>query len=181
MVPCMPVSDTSMLAFGRQFLLLFPASLFHDIWFNHAEVHRNGGMLPRHRNMNLLALAVRSSMIRLSAESTAFYQGNDLVIVSATRWRLPITQYPHLSPGSGWRSYESYIGAPILYPSYSTEIRQALMTSPRVQSVIRRLAREALVKKGGDRRPPDAPSTAAGDRTRMCMQYARCGCRWTTC
>jgi hypothetical protein len=55
-------------------------------------------------------------MIRLSAESSAFFQG------------------------SGWRSYDNYIGARILYSTYSSEIRQDIMSSPRIKHVIQKMA-----------------------------------------
>ncbi|KAJ3016431.1 hypothetical protein HKX48_004039 [Thoreauomyces humboldtii] len=52
-------------------------------------------------------------MLRLTAETSAFYTG------------------------AGWRAYQDYIGARIFYDEYSSEIRTALMTSPRLMDAVR--------------------------------------------
>ena len=63
-------------------------------------------------------------MIRLSAESTAFYQG------------------------AGWRSYEGYIGAPILYPTHTQDIRQSLLSGDRYKAFMMQLAHQAVQRDG---------------------------------
>ncbi|KAJ3218193.1 hypothetical protein HDU67_006455 [Dinochytrium kinnereticum] len=76
-------------------------------------------------------------IIRLTAESSAFYTG------------------------TGWRSYQNYIGARIFYPEYSIEIRNALMTSDRVRAVVKSLAEKrykaippTVAKKGRNAKKP---------------------------
>ncbi|KAI9105789.1 hypothetical protein DFS34DRAFT_28852 [Phlyctochytrium arcticum] len=59
-------------------------------------------------------------MLRLTSESTAFYSGE------------------------GWRAYQNYIGSKIFYPEYSSEIRNALMTAPRLQTAVMRVSLERL-------------------------------------
>ncbi|RKO87063.1 hypothetical protein BDK51DRAFT_34626 [Blyttiomyces helicus] len=56
-------------------------------------------------------------MLRLTSESSAFYSG------------------------TGWRAYQKYIGARIFYPKYSAEIREALMSSDRLQTAVKVVAR----------------------------------------
>lgn len=42
--------------------------------------------------------------------------------------------------GAGWRGYKDYIGAKILYPEFTREMRSIVLESPKVQQVIDRLA-----------------------------------------
>ncbi|KAI9350608.1 acyltransferase-domain-containing protein [Zopfochytrium polystomum] len=65
-------------------------------------------------------------IIRLMAESSAFYSG------------------------SGWRGYENYIGARIFYPEYSSEIRSALLRSERLRAVVKAMAQKRLAAKAND-------------------------------
>ncbi|KAJ3032685.1 hypothetical protein HDV00_007205 [Rhizophlyctis rosea] len=71
-------------------------------------------------------------MLRLSAESVAFYRGE------------------------GWRAYENYIGARIFYQEYSDEIRTALMHSPTLNRTIKTIALQKydlLVQKAEQTKP----------------------------
>ena len=112
-----------------------------------------------------------SYMIRLSAESTAFYHGKFKYEWTACAYFIyihtPILLYASVYwlIGSGWRAYESYIGAPIFYPNYTTEIRSALMKSPRVQQVIRQLARDVLRDQGVLHPPQNFDGSSRGNNS----------------
>ncbi|KAI9592107.1 acyltransferase-domain-containing protein [Syncephalis fuscata] len=61
-------------------------------------------------------------MIRLTSESTAFYLG------------------------AGWRSYRDYIGARILYPNYTKDIKKAVLSSDRVRNTIKYLSGKQAIQ-----------------------------------
>ncbi|KAJ3360646.1 hypothetical protein GGF32_008262 [Allomyces javanicus] len=63
-------------------------------------------------------------MIRLTAEGSAFFTG------------------------SGWRKYENYIGAPILYPDYTSDMMKAVMGSDAVQQAIAEAAQAEMAGEG---------------------------------
>lgn len=75
-------------------------------------------LLPAHAD-SLSPAAVPANawgfMIRLTAESTAFYQG------------------------AGWRAYDHYIGSRILYPQYTDDIKRLVFESAAVQACLKRL------------------------------------------
>lgn len=50
--------------------------------------------------------------------------------------------------GTGWRSYEDYIGQRILYPGYSDQMRHAIIKSAQVQSKIKELAAAQATAQG---------------------------------
>ncbi|KAL1920575.1 uncharacterized protein VTP21DRAFT_952 [Calcarisporiella thermophila] len=60
--------------------------------------------------------------------------------------------------GTGWRGYNYYLGQPILFKTYSTEMKQRVIESPRLRSVIHKLAKEkgalALTSKRSHRASP---------------------------
>ncbi|KAJ3229738.1 hypothetical protein HDU78_008870 [Chytriomyces hyalinus] len=69
--------------------------------------------------------------IRLTAESSAFVSGD------------------------GWQGYNNPIGAPIFYPEYSFEIKDALVSSPRLRETVRALALKKIAAADSEKK--DAP------------------------
>ncbi|KAJ3229196.1 hypothetical protein HDU81_005563 [Chytriomyces hyalinus] len=79
--------------------------------------------------------------IRLTAESSAFVSGD------------------------GWQGYNNPIGAPIFYPEYSFEIKDALVSSPRLRETVRALALKKIALADSEKKdPPRVRSQASMDR-----------------
>ncbi|KAI8621112.1 acyltransferase-domain-containing protein [Chytriomyces sp. MP71] len=78
--------------------------------------------------------------IRLTAESSAFVSGD------------------------GWQGYNNPIGTPIFYPEYSSEIKEALVSSSRLKDAVRSLANKKVSSVEAEKKDPKPVSAASESR-----------------
>ncbi|KAG5459323.1 MAG: hypothetical protein BJ554DRAFT_285, partial [Olpidium bornovanus] len=100
--------------------------------------HGDAENLTRRHNLGRFRSDPVGFMMRLTAETSAFWQGTD------------------------WRSYANYIGARILYNGYTAEVQHAVLSSERVTQTITALAARQAEQLLPILAPADVPAGPMG-------------------